>query len=169
MYALRTRAPLVSIRRPVTVRLACIKPAASVHPEPGSNSPLYIFVKSPHSFNSLRLLTQFFKKNKIENNKTSRRIISNNKLKNQTTLCLSFLAGAKVGRLLLLTKLFTTFFQKKIFDALKKLNNQTSKNHFPHLRTAKVRPKMKLRNTEGTFFKKNLSVLINSSFCCNNR
>ena len=27
--------------RPVTPRLACIKPAASVHPEPGSNSPLY--------------------------------------------------------------------------------------------------------------------------------
>ena len=24
---------------PVTVRLACIKPPASVHPEPGSNSP----------------------------------------------------------------------------------------------------------------------------------
>jgi hypothetical protein len=24
----------------VTVRLACIRPAASVHPEPGSNSPL---------------------------------------------------------------------------------------------------------------------------------
>ena len=35
---LRTRAPLVL--RPV--RLACIRPAASVHPEPGSNSPLYI-------------------------------------------------------------------------------------------------------------------------------
>ena len=27
---------------PVTVRLACVKPPASVHPEPGSNSPLYI-------------------------------------------------------------------------------------------------------------------------------
>ena len=37
-YALLTHPPLVSIRRPVTVRLACIKPAASVHPEPGSNS-----------------------------------------------------------------------------------------------------------------------------------
>jgi hypothetical protein len=41
---LRTRTPLVSIvlLLPVTVQLACIKPAASVHPEPGSNSPLYI-------------------------------------------------------------------------------------------------------------------------------
>ena len=27
---------------PVTPRLACVKPAASVHPEPGSNSSLYI-------------------------------------------------------------------------------------------------------------------------------
>ena len=27
-----------------TVRLACIRPAASVHPEPGSNSSLYIVV-----------------------------------------------------------------------------------------------------------------------------
>ncbi len=34
---LRTRPPLVL--RPV--RLACIRPAASVHPETGSNSPLY--------------------------------------------------------------------------------------------------------------------------------
>ena len=25
-------------------RLACVKPAASVHPEPGSNSSLYIFI-----------------------------------------------------------------------------------------------------------------------------
>ena len=28
-------------RRTLTVRLACIRPAASVHPEPGSNSSLY--------------------------------------------------------------------------------------------------------------------------------
>ena len=41
-YALRTRPPLSPPRRGVPVRLACIRPAASVHPEPGSNSPLYI-------------------------------------------------------------------------------------------------------------------------------
>ena len=42
-YALRTRAPVVSrvSLLPVTPRLACVKPAASVHPEPGSNSSLY--------------------------------------------------------------------------------------------------------------------------------
>ena len=43
-HVLRTRTPLViaALLRHVTVRLACIRPAASVHPEPGSNSPLYI-------------------------------------------------------------------------------------------------------------------------------
>ena len=40
-YALRTRAPLSLPRRGDPVRLACIRPAASVHPEPGSNSSLY--------------------------------------------------------------------------------------------------------------------------------
>ena len=40
-YALRTRAPLSGPRRDPPVRLACIRPAASVHPEPGSNSSLY--------------------------------------------------------------------------------------------------------------------------------
>ena len=39
-YALRTRPPLSRPRRGAPVRLACIRPAASVHPEPGSNSSL---------------------------------------------------------------------------------------------------------------------------------
>ena len=40
-YVLRTRAPLAThvLLHCAAVRLACIKPAASVHPEPGSNSP----------------------------------------------------------------------------------------------------------------------------------
>ena len=40
VYAVLTRAPVVSEVQalPVTPRLACIRPAASVHPEPGSNS-----------------------------------------------------------------------------------------------------------------------------------
>ena len=45
-YALLTRAPVAAMVLPprVAPRLACVKPAASVHPEPGSNSPLsYIF------------------------------------------------------------------------------------------------------------------------------
>jgi hypothetical protein len=41
-YALLTRPPLVSIfrKRPATVRLACVKHAASVQSEPGSNSSI---------------------------------------------------------------------------------------------------------------------------------
>ena len=40
VYAVLTRAPVVSEVQalPVTPRLACVRPAASVHPEPGSNS-----------------------------------------------------------------------------------------------------------------------------------
>ena len=37
-HALLTRPPLISTRRCVTVRLECVMHAASVHPEPGSNS-----------------------------------------------------------------------------------------------------------------------------------
>ena len=38
-YALLTRAPLSCARKRIPVRLACIRHAANVHPEPGSNSP----------------------------------------------------------------------------------------------------------------------------------
>jgi hypothetical protein len=36
---LLTRSPLEYLRRGLSVRLACVKHAASVRPEPGSNSP----------------------------------------------------------------------------------------------------------------------------------
>src|SRR5687768_6560215 len=39
-HVLLTRSPLVYPRRGLTVRPACVKHAASVRPEPGSNSPL---------------------------------------------------------------------------------------------------------------------------------
>ena len=39
-HVLRTRSPLNQSRRTDPVRLACVKRAASVRPEPGSNSPL---------------------------------------------------------------------------------------------------------------------------------
>src|SRR5947199_3913350 len=39
-HVLLTRSPLEYPRRGLTVRLACVKHAASVRPEPGSNSPL---------------------------------------------------------------------------------------------------------------------------------
>ena len=42
-YALLTRAPLyLSSEEDVRVRLACVRHAASVRSEPGSNSPVYI-------------------------------------------------------------------------------------------------------------------------------
>ena len=37
-HALLTRAPLGYIRKRIPVRLACVRHAASVRPEPGSNS-----------------------------------------------------------------------------------------------------------------------------------
>ena len=42
-HALRTLAPVAGgvLLLPAAPRLACVKPAASVHPEPGSNSSLY--------------------------------------------------------------------------------------------------------------------------------
>ena len=39
-HVLLTRSPLIQEQAPFIVRLACVKHAASVHPEPGSNSPL---------------------------------------------------------------------------------------------------------------------------------
>lgn len=39
-HVLLTRSPLVYPQKGLTVRLACVKHAASVRPEPGSNSPL---------------------------------------------------------------------------------------------------------------------------------
>ncbi len=43
-YVLLTRAPVAGSQEqalgPAAPRLACVKPVASVHPEPGSNSPL---------------------------------------------------------------------------------------------------------------------------------
>ena len=38
-HVLLTRSPLITSRRRITARLACVKHAASVRPEPGSNSP----------------------------------------------------------------------------------------------------------------------------------
>ena len=41
-YVLRTRAPLSTPRKGLPVRLACVRHAANVHPEPGSNSPFVL-------------------------------------------------------------------------------------------------------------------------------
>ena len=53
-YALLTRAPVdaqsVQALSVVSPRLACVKPVASVHPEPGSNSHVIVFNSVPDSF-----------------------------------------------------------------------------------------------------------------------
>ncbi len=47
-YVLLTRAPVAGGNKqaysPDAPRLACVKPVASVHPEPGSNSPLLVIL-----------------------------------------------------------------------------------------------------------------------------
>src|SRR6476659_99733 len=45
-HVLLTRSPLIHPRRGFTARLACVKHAASVRPEPGSNSPLMLCVRA---------------------------------------------------------------------------------------------------------------------------
>ena len=53
-HVLLTRSPLALVLRPKPARLACLRHAASVRPEPGSNSPLHLFLKAAK--NLLRLL-----------------------------------------------------------------------------------------------------------------
>ena len=43
-HALLTRSPLRTYRNKFSVRLACVKHAASVHPEPGSNSHVKVLI-----------------------------------------------------------------------------------------------------------------------------
>jgi hypothetical protein len=47
-HVLLTRSPVSPTRKPVLPRLACVKRAASVRPEPGSNSPLEISKAKSH-------------------------------------------------------------------------------------------------------------------------
>ena len=63
-HVLLTRLPLSPILLPASVRLACVRYAASVHPEPGSNSPFdflhhsqKINVTCSHISSTLQLLT----------------------------------------------------------------------------------------------------------------
>ena len=58
---LLTRAPVAGINEqahlPAAPRLACVKPVASVHPEPGSNSPLFILSSFSFQIISARQLS----------------------------------------------------------------------------------------------------------------
>ena len=59
VHALLTRPPLSIFRKTYFVRLACVRHAASVRPEPGSNSRLIFLLKITHSIIYLSLLLLF--------------------------------------------------------------------------------------------------------------
>ena len=77
-HALRTLAPVAAMVSSLTPRaaprLACVKPAASVHPEPGSNSSLYnnLYNSSPTRTFQLSLPSHPHKKDPTERNQRSR-------------------------------------------------------------------------------------------------
>ena len=120
-YALRTRAPLSLPRRGDPVRLACIRPAASVHPEPGSNSSLYycctfLFPVLGLRYDSLLFLT-------LETVRASRLTASDlcwpQAFKELPKLAfftfpLSLFGTAKVQPFFILASFFWSFFSKKI-------------------------------------------------------
>ena len=62
-HVLLTRSPLVYSRRSLTARLACVKHAASVRPEPGSNSPLKVQAQRPAQLQLI--LTNYLLTNKL--------------------------------------------------------------------------------------------------------
>jgi hypothetical protein len=53
---LLTRPPLINPRRDLFARLACVRHAASVRPEPGSNSQFKSFLFLKVSFAHLKLI-----------------------------------------------------------------------------------------------------------------
>ena len=59
-HALLTRPPLFRDRSPFTVRLECVKHAASVHPEPGSNSLKNGILNLPESKSKIFFQSYFF-------------------------------------------------------------------------------------------------------------
>ena len=67
---LLTRSPLVYPRRGLTVRLACVKHAASVRPEPGSNSPLKNIATTTTPQRGNRCIQRHI--NKLDHDKTHR-------------------------------------------------------------------------------------------------
>jgi len=69
-------------------------------------------------------------------------------------MCLSFLAGAKVRRLSILTKLFTTFFQK-IFLTQKKAKQANKQKSFPLFADCKGTTKNETAQYLKHFFLKN--------------
>jgi hypothetical protein len=79
-HVLLTRSPLVYPRRGLTVRLACVKHAASVRPEPGSNSPLKNIDNHNHPRKSSH--GHVGKNNELDTDKTQAGSINNQSQRN---------------------------------------------------------------------------------------
>ena len=97
-YAPLRRSP-ACIATPAAPRLACVKPAASVHPEPGSNSSLYIhyIILSPTltaSFSQLKRINAL--DFSFLNNCSRYLLVLFLNLVNDLLYCLFSKAGAKV-------------------------------------------------------------------------
>src|SRR5215210_110382 len=82
-HVLLTRSPLVYSRRSLTARLACVKHAASVRPEPGSNSPLNS--SDSHSFVTVnswllspgkRTITDYCQNHRLSYQRNRRRLVT---------------------------------------------------------------------------------------------
>src|SRR6188768_1329500 len=72
-HVLLTRSPLVYSRRSLTARLACVKHAASVRPEPGSNSPLKMSNHTPERAQSTQKRKQIALKSKRQPKMTDKK------------------------------------------------------------------------------------------------
>lgn len=101
----RTRTPLSRFRRISTARLACVRPPASVHPEPGSNSPLYVcFLKLKLN---LKLTLWFFLTWLLFYFQWSLILFASSKV--SSVSCFRF-ASAKIKTIFEFAKLFLKFF-----------------------------------------------------------
>ena len=69
---LLTRSPLEHPRRGLSVRLACVKHAASVRPEPGSNSPSNAYNQTPKRSHSQQRENLNPKRAKLTHSKSNR-------------------------------------------------------------------------------------------------
>ena len=101
---------------PVTPRLACVRPVASVHPEPGSNSPLYkkfcffLCPRPPSSYYGLTVAFLVFLPFPAVCHKFPQRTLSLCRPSRPPAEASFPVCGCKGTRFFLFTKLFRIFF-----------------------------------------------------------
>ena len=144
-----------------TPRLACVKPAASVHPEPGSNSSSYIFILYLDDiyrfFSNLSIPLLLFFLFRFASERLSIQYVYERVF---FILRLCFKAGAKVENLFLNGKCFLKFFFRKIFILISSPNLPIYQWTFRVLRGANVTSVFKSHKLFGIFFWKYFSILI---------